>query len=101
MHPAGEHAAGMQLMRMVMGIMHKARGLLDPMSEEAKAADQGFQKLRKHFIPDMQTPPMPGMGPGMQQQGQMAQPMRSPQGGSTMQMPPPNMPTGPAPMRPQ
>ena len=106
MHPAGLHTVGMEGMRKIMGAMHMFRSMLDPSSEEAKAADKMFAAGRKHFIPDMQSaqsgqmPPMnmgaPGAGGGGPPQ------MKGPQGGSMLPaVNPQNMPTGPAPMRTQ
>lgn len=102
MHPAGLHAVGMQGMRMIMGNMHIARAMLDPASEESRAADKMYQAGRKYFIPDMtQQSPMPQMAQGAGGMPGQPPPMRGPSAGSgQMPMTPPaNLPTGPVPMR--
>jgi len=102
LHPAGLHTVGMEGMRKLMGQMHLFRSMLDPASEEAKAADKMFNAGRKHFIPDMQSGQMPPMNMGAPGAGGAGQPpqMRGPQGGAMLPAVNPNpMPTGPAPMR--
>ena len=103
MHPAGMHALGLEMMRKVMAGMHIARSMLDPSSEEGKAADSMFQKGRRHFMADMQAAQsgqMPSMSPAAMQGGGGPPPMRGPQaGGMLPAVNPNNMPTGPAPMR--
>jgi hypothetical protein len=94
----------MEGMKKLMGAMHMFRAMLDPQSEESRAADKMFNAGRKHFIPDMQSaqsgqmPPM-GLGTAGAGAGQPG-PMRGPQGGAQMTANAPNnMPTGPVPMR--
>jgi hypothetical protein len=102
MHPVGLHAVGMQGMRMIMGNMHIARAMLDPQSEESKAADKMYQAGRKYFIPDMtaQQGPMPQMGAGQGGMPGQPPPMRGAQAGNQVPMTGQNnLPTGPVPMR--
>ena len=91
------------MMRKVMAGMHIARSMLDPASEEGKAADSMFQKGRRHFMADMQAAQsgqMPSMAPPSGPQGGQAPPMRGGQAGSMLPaVNPNNMPTGPAPVR--
>lgn len=103
-HPAGMHAVGLEMMRKVMAGMHIARSMLDPSSEEGKAADSMFQKGRRHFMADMQAAQsgqMPQMNPGsIGQGGGQPPPMRGPQAGNMLPaVGQNNLPTGPAPMR--
>ncbi len=101
-HPAGLHAVGMEGMRKLMGAMHMFKAMLDPSSEESKAADKMFMAGRKHFVPDQgsaQSGQMPPMNTGMGQPGQPPG-MRGPQGGNQVPMiGQQNLPTGPVPMR--
>ena len=88
-----------------MGRMHQARALLDPSTEEAKAADKMFMAGRRHFIPDTQTQQgqMPSMatGAGGLPPGGMPPGGMPPMGGGN-QLPiagRANLPTGPVPTR--
>jgi hypothetical protein len=90
----------MQGMRMIMGQMHIARAMLDPASEESKAADKMYMAGRKHFIPDTQSSPMPQMGMGQGGMPGQPPPMRGPQPGNQVPITGQNnLPTGPVPMR--
>lgn len=90
----GLEALGMEIMRKAMGAIHLGRSLLNPYSEEGKAADTMFRHGAKHFKPDhaaaqqMQSPQM--APPGAQQPGAPPQ-----MAGGPGAMPQP--PTGPIP----
>ena len=87
----GLEAMGMEVMRKAMAAIHIGRSLLNPYSEEGKAADTMFRHGAKHFKPDMDSA-KPG-GPQLAQGGQ-------PQAGPPQmaQAPPPAQPpTGPIP----
>jgi hypothetical protein len=81
---------GMDIMRKAMGQIHFARVLLDPYSEEGKAADTMFRHGIKHFKPDSDTSKT-GKTP------QMAGPQPQGQGSPQMAPPPAQPPTGPIP----
>jgi len=97
------HAVGMEGMRRLMGAMHMFRAMLDPQTEESKAADKMYMAGRKHFIPDPQSAQsgqMPPMGLGAGAGAGQPAPMRGPAAGNQVPMNAPNsMPTGPVPMR--
>jgi hypothetical protein len=99
--PQGLSALGMEIMRKVMAGIHLGRSLLDPYSEEGKAADTMFRHGAKHFKPDhdsvkgSQMPALNQVGAGGGAPGGAPPPMAPPGGGGPGPLPQP--PTGPMP----
>jgi hypothetical protein len=95
----GLSALGMEIMRKVMAGIHLGRSLLDPYSEEGKAADTMFRHGAKHFKPDHdsvkgnQMPQLNQIGAGAGAPGGAPPPMAPPGGPGPLPQPP----TGPMP----
>ena len=95
----GLEAMGMEVMRKAMAAIHIGRSLLNPYSEEGKAADTMFRHGAKHFKPDAsdvakgQAPPIGGVGAPQGQQPSGGPPQMASQGPGPMPQPP----TGPIP----
>jgi hypothetical protein len=95
----GLSALGMEIMRKVMAGIHLGRSLLDPYSEEGKAADTMFRHGAKHFKPDHdsikgnQMPQLNQVGAGARGPAGAPPPMAPPGGAGPLPQPP----TGPMP----
>ena len=95
----GLESLGMEIMRKAMAAIHIGRSLLNPYSEEGKAADTMFRHGAKHFKPDSsdvskgQAPNISGVGAPQGQQPPGGPPQMAPQGAGAMPQPP----TGPIP----
>lgn len=96
----GQEALGREIMRKVVGLMHFARGMFSPFSDESKSTDSAIRSLLKHFKPDAEAAQqgqaqMPQMSPGAQspdQGGGGAMPPMAGAGGSPGPAQPPSGP---------
>ena len=95
----GLESLGMEIMRKAMAAIHIGRSLLNPYSEEGKAADTMFRHGAKHFKPDSSDvakgsmPNVNQVGAPQGQQPPGGPPQMAPQGAGAMPQPP----TGPIP----